>query len=199
VITSPNGTSWSQHPSGTAERLSDITFGNGRFVAVAYANWYPSTATNVIVSVDGANWTPVRGIYPNWSGVVFGGGFFLIPDRSGPLLISRDGYTWIACPITTNNPGLLDMAFNDGTFVSAGRFGRIVQSDPIVTLDALFDGSAHLSIQGPRNRTYRIEANDSATSEGWNEVATLSNSPYSWTDPQSIAKSNRFYRAVLLP
>jgi hypothetical protein len=63
-----------------------------------------------------------------------------------------------------------------------------------------FDGLPHLAIEGPRNRSYRIEANDSLhDSSGWEELVTFSAVPYTWTDSQSGGRSNRFYRAVLLP
>src|SRR5262249_11187880 len=157
---STNGRDWHKQISGVSGLLRNVAFGNNRFVAVRLTATWDFASSNVLVSADGATWSTVDGLLPR--DIAFGGGFFLIPDARGSILnVSSDGYNWTQYPIQTNSPSLYSVTFNNGTFVSAGRFGRIVQSDPILSLGISFDGKAHLSIEGPKNQTYRIEANDS--------------------------------------
>ena len=93
-----------------------------------------------------------------------------------------------------------DLAYNNGTFVGVGSYGRIIQSDPLVRLGATYDGMAELTIDGPRNRMYR---NESAGLPGgtsvWQERTNLLMPPFTWVDQDSQLSSNRAYRAFLVP
>ena len=88
------------------------------------------------------------------------------------------------------------VAFGRGTFVGAhGRY--IVQSAPLVTLEALGPGALRLT--GPAGRAYAIEAADELASP-WLLLTnvTIGASPYDWNDPQARSPTRRFYRARLV-
>jgi hypothetical protein len=50
MLTSPDGTNWTQQSSGTANALAGITFGNGYYLAVG-------ADETALTSQDGVNWT----------------------------------------------------------------------------------------------------------------------------------------------
>jgi hypothetical protein len=109
ILTSPDGLNWSvqQLTNGSYYiYFEDITFGNGRFVAVSPqiiatsadgTNWFVSTPTNapsavasgngkfvavgpdfIMTSTDGTNWTSqISSQFGPLSKVAFGGGFFV--------------------------------------------------------------------------------------------------------------------------
>jgi hypothetical protein len=60
----------------------------------------------------------------------------------------------------------------------------------------------HLVLDGPINRSYRFEYQDNfGEAKGWNPLATVfvTQTPFSFTDTNSAGRTQRFYRAVLLP
>ena len=135
------------------------------------------------------------------SSIGYGNGYFFIsiPSNLPALALSTDGRNW-KIVIATNLASNWDFAYNNGTFASVGRYGIISQSDPLVRLEVRHDGMTHLTWEGPKNRSYRIEGNDTfPAQDGWQELTTSSAPPYSWSDPQSGTRSNRFYRVVLQP
>ena len=204
VLTSTDGIVWTARNTGVTMPLREIAYGQGRFVAMAGNFTVPDTNVYVTTSIDGVNWDSVLGVVPNFgAGTSYGNGYFAIILRtitSFQIATSTDGFSWRPHLITTNLPPGSDFAFNNGTFVSVGRFGRISQSDPVVRLDVSHDGMTHLTWEGPKMRQYRIEARESlAESDSWQPLATIPGPPYTWTDPESDTRTNRIYRAVLLP
>jgi hypothetical protein len=196
IVTSSDGVYWSVSDSRTTRSLVAVEFGNGRFVAVAGRVGVQGLAVS---SLDGTNWvassTPLMGI----TGVAFGVGRFVSPAQ-GRVYSSADGREWSEHDLVGDRPAAGPLAYNNGTFVSAGLYGVILQSDPSVGLAASFDGSLHLSIEGPKNRIYRIDSRDAFDdSASWEEVTTLPAGPYLWTYPGPLSSATRYYRAVLLP
>ena len=149
-------------------------------------------------SLNGTNWNLSRtDMYLN--SVAFADGIFVIVGVFGAVLTSTDGINWIA-----RNPGtefaLNSIAYGQKTFVAVGGRGIIVQSDPIVTLGLTRGLSTELSLTGPPDRTYEIQALDQLLATNyWQKLdtITLTNTAVSWTDLESTNKPQRFYRAVL--
>ena len=63
IITSPNGIDWTIRHSRASQSMMDVTFGDGKFVAVGtnetrdkLGNWSDETAV-VLTSSDGVTWT----------------------------------------------------------------------------------------------------------------------------------------------
>jgi len=50
ILTSPDGTTWTERTSGTPEYLIGVTYGNGLFVTVGYLG-------TIFTSTDGTSWT----------------------------------------------------------------------------------------------------------------------------------------------
>jgi len=192
IASSTDGLTWEAQPSPTNWNFAGIVFGNGTFVA--------TSAYGFISSRDGISWEVTTGVSDRGifgSAVTFGSGFFLVPQTYSGVLVSRDGRKWQQ--LDTSRPVWLgDFAFNNGTFVSAGRFGRIYQSDPIVRL---VQGPGHneFSVDGPTDAVYKIEATETpADPLSWSEVVTLATPPYTWSDTAGSGSSKRFYRTLLV-
>ena len=105
-----------------AELISQITYGNGMFVAPVYSYSYYST--------NGIKWsksnTPVS---LNWQSVAYGGGVFVAVGVAVSIydgatnstgIISTDGITWTQ--MTMSHTGIWDsVAYGNGRFVAAQR------------------------------------------------------------------------------
>jgi hypothetical protein len=110
ILTSADGTNWTVQTLVTNEGdyvyFRDLTFANGRFVAVD-----PSA---IATSVDGTNWNLLRtNLY--LSSVAGGAGRF-VAVGGNTLATSTDGTNWVTQ--NSNDPGTLtDVAFGAGWFV----------------------------------------------------------------------------------
>ncbi|MCM1722593.1 InlB B-repeat-containing protein [Bacteroides ovatus] len=88
VLTSNNGTSWSEQGNTGSHDLTDIAYGNGIYVGCGYAGY-------VSMSNDCITWTAPKQIGTNkWLAVTYGGGLFLIIGEKGYISSSPDGINW---------------------------------------------------------------------------------------------------------
>jgi len=200
IASSTDGTNW--FSMGISNALDAVAEGNGMFVAVG-----PNV---VMTSSDGTNWsTQTSGLFGYLSKVAFGGGFFVAvaPQSYGPVYsesaiwVSRDGLHWSKRDSNTKR-GLSTVAFGNHTFVIAGDYSLILQSDPIINLSMMFNGAPQLSVDGPTNRSYRIEYSDDLSAQTpWSPLTniTITTSPAQWIDTTGTNSTARFYRAVMLP
>jgi hypothetical protein len=110
ILTSPDGTNWTVQTLVTNEGdyvyFRDLTFANGRFVAV--------DLSTIATSVDGTNWHVLRtNLYLH---SVAGGAGRFVAVGGNTLATSTDGTNWVTQ--TSNDPGTLtDVAFGAGWFV----------------------------------------------------------------------------------
>ena len=82
-----NGDTWTQGTMPISVNWRAITYGNGKFVAIAY--------NKVAVSDDGINWTLTDNEIANLRNIVFGNGLFVITPSSGNVCYySADGISW---------------------------------------------------------------------------------------------------------
>lgn len=84
-------------------------------------------------------------------------------------------------------------------FQLAMRLKNMLVSDPTPRVGLqLFAG---VEIHGRVGRAYRIQRSDTVNSQGWTDLATLTleSNPQSWIDPDPTGRTNRYYRAILLP
>ena len=115
VLTSPTTSGWLVQELSTNDypclNFTDITFGNGRFVAVS--------RDLVAMSTDGTNWTSApKNQYV--SALTAGNGIF-VGVTSGTTMVSTNGLDWML----QNSPEvryLTDVAFGGGLFVAVGYF-----------------------------------------------------------------------------
>lgn len=99
-------------------QLTDIAFGNGKFVAlgsIRNGNYYKSI---VALSTDGLKWSilsPTEEKNIQLSVIAFGNGKFVLSGEDGLILSSQDGLKWVK-----EDSGIKEPIYN-GTFVN-GQF-----------------------------------------------------------------------------
>ena len=126
---STNGINWTQLAFNVGVRLRDITYGNGRFVAIA-------NDAIILVSTNGSSWLPfsLGGIAPdsdNFRRVHYANGRFIIVGNSGQILsavIPEDPNAWISHRSHTSQNLHDVLGIADGTFLSVGNNGMFLQS-----------------------------------------------------------------------
>lgn len=124
IYTSEDGDNWSQVTTGSIGRLTDVTYGNGIFVAVGEGD-------TLMTSVDGMSWTTmsrVKTINPgiiSYTGIAYGEGLFIAVGNNGEIIKSLDGTTWDDMEKYSGN--LSCITYGSGYFVSAGQSGLILR------------------------------------------------------------------------
>jgi Zn-dependent metalloprotease len=89
ILTSPDGTSWTERDSGAATAdLSAVGFGGGLYVAVG-------SSGTILTSPDAVTWTKeTSGTTQTLNDVSYGGGAFVAVGNTATILLSVDGVTW---------------------------------------------------------------------------------------------------------
>lgn len=115
---------WTSRASAADSNWRSITYGAGRFVAVA-----SGSSNQIMYSADAINWTAVTlgGVTFNrmWNGICFGNGLFVAVALSGTgdrVMTSPDGITW------TQRTSAADfdwwaVTFGDDLFVAVAQTG----------------------------------------------------------------------------
>jgi uncharacterized delta-60 repeat protein len=89
ILTSPDGTAWTNRVSGNALWLVAAGYGDGRFIVVGDRG-------TILTSPDGVAWTArASGTTARLNGIAYGGGRWLAVAESGELLTSTDAIAWI--------------------------------------------------------------------------------------------------------
>ena len=139
IVTSiDNGASWTTWSSGYADFWIDsVTFGNGLFVAVGFAQMTgPLPKAVALTSTNGTSWNIYEievgsGIYVNdhLYGVTYGNGHFLAVGQSGRILRwTGIGGFWTSLS-SGSTFGLNGITYDgSGTFVAVGYSGTILTS-----------------------------------------------------------------------
>ncbi|OQC59168.1 MAG: putative sporulation-specific glycosylase YdhD [Verrucomicrobia bacterium ADurb.Bin018] len=116
ILTSTNGVAWTKRTSGTTVYLSDVTYGNGYYVAVGN--------TRTLRSADGLTWSfTTNSVY--LYRVAYCSGAFRAAGKNGVIWTSADGLTWSAETSGTTND-LRGMSYTADQFVSVGFNGTIL-------------------------------------------------------------------------
>jgi hypothetical protein len=141
LLTSTDGVTWAQSqvlaPIGTRFGVNSAVYENGQFVAVgvAYTLDDCNCSTNVLVSTDGTNWSPVKHVGDNLLAVTYGGGRFVATGGTGTIVTSTDGVTWVTQRARDAGEGhwLSGLAYGANHFVAVGWGGGILTSTDGVT------------------------------------------------------------------
>lgn len=124
IYTSPDLTTWTSRTSGVANNITDVTFGNGRFIA--------NSGTAIISSTDGITWSTVHTATETIFCVAFGGGTFIAAGGNGSstsVYYSTNGTTWTKSASSPGSGNILDVAYINGIFVGAiGSPSTVVRS-----------------------------------------------------------------------
>lgn len=115
---------WDSSNAPNNNTWTDITYGNGIFVAIANSNVV--TPNKIATSIDGRNWTlrtvPVQS---NWVALTYGNGLFVaVADDSldaNRVLISSNGIDWTAISVPLF--AWTDVAYGNGLFVAVANGG----------------------------------------------------------------------------
>ena len=94
VWTSEDGFVWTSRTAASNDTWSNITYGNGLFVAVAISY---SAGGGIMTSPDGITWTLREGVGPGgFTDVTYGNGLFVAVKTGSPgtMVTSYDGFTW---------------------------------------------------------------------------------------------------------
>ncbi len=116
--------------------ISHVTFGNGQFVGVGFANVSGVPTSFIATSPNGINWTSRTPTEAMWfQDIAYGNGLFVAVARFGTNLImtSPDGITWTSRP-TNINPTFSGVAYGAGIWVA------VCDSSPGGTTFTSYDG-----------------------------------------------------------
>jgi hypothetical protein len=122
------GTTWTLRTSGVYP-LSDVTYGNGLFVAVGGYTDVWSSASAILTSPDGVSWTANYYYTSNClRGVAYGNGTFVAVGDAGTILTSwSGGEGWFRLTSPTS-AWLSGVTYGNGLFVAVGNRGTILTS-----------------------------------------------------------------------
>ncbi len=123
IETSPDGTKWTEHASGTTSRIGSVAYGNGTFVAGGPAA--------LVVSTNGVSWRSLVSSVTTAPllDVAYGQGEFVALDSDGVVLCSTNGAQWglAGQAIAAADPESR-LGYGGATFVMAGDHGTMLAS-----------------------------------------------------------------------
>jgi len=147
------GQTWTAETSLPAGTWTSITFGAGRFVAVA------SGGTQAAVAPPQATWTWTSTTLPsssNWNSVAFGNNRFVtVSSNATTAAYSLDGLTWTA---SATSGGFTAITYGQGTFLAVGLITTAASSpDGIVWTSRTISTSNSAAVAfGNANRAGRF-------------------------------------------
>ena len=118
---STDGINWTQVVISDTIRL--VTFGNGIFVGVGFAQVFPGGIYTswISTSTDGINWTSRTPSEPmQFTDISYGNGLFVAVSKnigSDRIMTSPDGITWTS-RTTSINPEFIGVAYGNGIWVA---------------------------------------------------------------------------------
>lgn len=203
ISSSSDGITWSNQLGGGFHTLYDMAFGHGRFVAL-------SVRSLTQLSTDGTVWN--RGQAGNNAsylfGITFAQGLFVAvggPYSSGSqkIVTSTDGINWQQRSINTGySPSLQSVVYGNGSFVTVGGKGLILQSDPYWKLSATgpvqLGSSIRWKFAAEANRDYRFQYANPIGVVVWSNLFnfTTTNEMTILADPTASNSPTRLYRVI---
>lgn len=181
------GVDWHVEQPNNGFIVSDVTYGNGYFVAVSSQT--NSTAYKVARSPDGRVWTvgpdaldPTASLPTSWTSVTFGNGQFLAVASNGKMMSSTDGLNWTNRTPSDGGEVWIDVAYGNGTFVAIAPNGYARYSLDGITwvrssLQAIFGNVNALAfgngIFAAVGNTYSFTSSDGITWSDSNDIGSL--------------------------
>ena len=119
-----SGTWIESRPPDEYTYWSNISYGNGRFVATAHDSDTPATDEHAMYSDDGINWTTGTGTAGmSLLGLAYGNGMWVATGfslRKEDIAYSSDGATWTKIKSPRNGCLWTSVVYGDGQFVAVG-------------------------------------------------------------------------------
>jgi photosystem II stability/assembly factor-like uncharacterized protein len=120
ILTSPDGTTWSNRTFSQTYDYSNIIHANGMFVIVGYSG-------TIVTSSNGINLEKKTSPVSNsLFSIVYGKEIFVCVGSSGTILTSHDGSTWTKTNITGH---LYYIVYGNEMFVTTGDDGIFTSDD----------------------------------------------------------------------
>ncbi|MBI5770412.1 MAG: immunoglobulin domain-containing protein [Verrucomicrobia bacterium] len=169
IATSSDGATWTVRQSLTGRNLTDVTYGNGRYVAVS------SASSTVLTSADGATWNlaqNIAGLNVTFNAVTYGNGLFAIAG-AGAVVTSPDATNWIN-RTNAGGPTVNGIAYGGGVWVTVGNSGTIYRSPDAVAWTAITPPTAN-------NLTYVAWSGTTFVAVGASGTILTSADGNSWT------------------
>ncbi len=194
VLTSPDGTNWTQMYYDWGVRLRGIYFGNGIFVG---------TGNDGLVIRSVPSLTNVLGWTHDWLPTInlrngtFGGGRFLVVGNDNKVFSSVDGTSWAPHPVPTS-ANLHAAAFADNAFVTVGNQGVILQAGPLQA--EIERGVSHgpqgfvFHLRGGADESYRLQCSPDLLH--WTNLLDFPASAGRLSVTNNPAATRQFYRIV---
>jgi len=108
---------------------SAVTYGRGRFVAIANRDWSDLAQKKAAYSNDGITWT--ESTLPadaNWNSVAYGEGRFVAVSSTSQAAWSDDGITWTSVTMPVNR-AWTSVTYGNGKFVAVGNSATATSLD----------------------------------------------------------------------
>jgi hypothetical protein len=143
IISSSDGTNWSNHSLRTTAEINDVTYGGGRFVAAGEGSL-------LVTSTNGENWSVIP-MAPSieFSAITYGNGRFVAVGRpnfvaSPTVFISTNGIDWADSSFLTPSASWLRaVAYGANSLVAFDVSGQALRSTDFanwsITANSLFN------------------------------------------------------------
>ena len=126
IAVSVDGKNWSTATSPVTA-LTDITYGNGLFVAVSNLN-APDTSRQIATSINGTTWSSNPCFTADWQSVAHGNGYFVAVSNDGYGYWSKDGKTWQDLSLPLLNWKSVCYANNEFEIIGSNLVGTDVET-----------------------------------------------------------------------
>jgi hypothetical protein len=121
VLTSPDGTTWTNRNCGANSYLCGVAFGNKLFVAIGQFG-------TIMTSSDGVSWTSqIFKTSEYLQSVAYGNGVYVAVGTNGTIISSSNGVGWDLKNSGTTQ-SLTSVTFSHNLFIAVGNNGIIVTS-----------------------------------------------------------------------
>src|SRR6266404_377311 len=122
IVSSRDGTNWTQQASPTSNSLACVTCFNDLFLAMGERG-------TILTSPNGESWTIIPSNVTNTlSSAAYANGSFVIVGFQGTVLQSYTGRSWTKQPGISSSLYLNSVTFGAGTFIAISSLGDVIQS-----------------------------------------------------------------------
>ncbi|WP_103109192.1 cadherin-like beta sandwich domain-containing protein [Brevibacillus reuszeri] len=129
LLTSVDGHNWVDRSIRSAAGFNDVTYGQGKFLAVGRAS---DNRSAIYASDDGETWNKVNTATPGKQlyGIAYNGAKFVAVGLEGYLYVSDDGESWVekTPPAGTQSISFATVSYGAGQFYVGGTSQTILTS-----------------------------------------------------------------------
>jgi hypothetical protein len=141
MLSSSDGVNWTVINWPANNTITDVTFGNGLYIASTFLDFASKNLTTSASPITGPWTTRSDNLAYNAESVAFGNGVFVVAGDSGTIASSANGISWtIRSSGTSSN--LRRVRYGNGTFIAVGDSGTVLTSSNGVTWSNRVSGTA---------------------------------------------------------